>query len=131
MALVDFMYKGEVNVEQEQLASFLNTAELLEVQGLTNSGKEVDKSKKTADEVYINNFKGCSFLTNCNLQSKTATPLEGHPEISTAPFNPPFIPLEESSQSSPSSSVARKRRRTSPNRTEDESQPKGILPSFF
>lgn len=45
------MYKGEVNVEQEQLASFLNTAELLEVQGLTNSGKDVDKSKKTVDEV--------------------------------------------------------------------------------
>lgn len=51
------MYKGEVNVEQEQLASFLNTAELLEVQGLTNSGKDVDKSKKTVEEVTLNQLK--------------------------------------------------------------------------
>lgn len=35
-ALIDFMYQGEVNVVQEQLASFLTTAELLAVQGLTD-----------------------------------------------------------------------------------------------
>jgi len=40
-ALVDFMYQGEVNVVQEQLASFLTTAELLAVQGLTDgTGKD-------------------------------------------------------------------------------------------
>lgn len=42
-ALVDFMYQGEVNVVQEQLASFLTTAELLAVQGLTDgTGKDSD-----------------------------------------------------------------------------------------
>ncbi|XP_043676439.1 protein bric-a-brac 2-like isoform X3 [Vespula pensylvanica] len=42
-ALVDFMYQGEVNVVQEQLASFLTTAELLAVQGLTDgTGKDND-----------------------------------------------------------------------------------------
>lgn len=30
------MYHGEVNVEQEQLSSFLTTAEMLAVQGLTD-----------------------------------------------------------------------------------------------
>lgn len=40
-ALVDFMYQGEVNVVQEQLASFLTTAELLAVQGLSDgNGKD-------------------------------------------------------------------------------------------
>lgn len=33
-ALVDFMYKGEVNVTQEELASLLKAAEALEVRGL-------------------------------------------------------------------------------------------------
>lgn len=37
------MYQGEVNVVQEQLASFLTTAELLAVQGLTDgTGKDND-----------------------------------------------------------------------------------------
>lgn len=42
-ALVDFMYQGEVNVVQEQLGSFLSTAGLLAVQGLTDgTGKDSD-----------------------------------------------------------------------------------------
>jgi BTB/POZ domain len=45
MAVVDFIYKGEVSVEDNQLASFLTTAELLEVQGLTNHHESVDPNK--------------------------------------------------------------------------------------
>ncbi|RZF40751.1 hypothetical protein LSTR_LSTR011835 [Laodelphax striatellus] len=41
-ALIDFIYQGEVNVVQDQLSSFLLTAELLAVQGLTDgSSKDV------------------------------------------------------------------------------------------
>uniref|UniRef100_A0A182N4Y9 BTB domain-containing protein n=1 Tax=Anopheles dirus TaxID=7168 RepID=A0A182N4Y9_9DIPT len=36
-ALVEFMYQGEVSVAQEQLPSFLNTAEILAVRGLTDN----------------------------------------------------------------------------------------------
>ncbi|XP_061707196.1 zinc finger and BTB domain-containing protein 14-like [Cydia pomonella] len=36
-AIVNFMYHGEVNILQEQLESFLMTAELLEVKGLTDN----------------------------------------------------------------------------------------------
>lgn len=36
-AIIEFMYQGEVNVVQESLPSFLHTAELLSVQGLTDN----------------------------------------------------------------------------------------------
>ncbi|XP_044726947.1 protein bric-a-brac 2-like isoform X2 [Chrysoperla carnea] len=39
-AIVSFMYQGEVSVISDQLTSFLQTAELLEVRGLTDSGRE-------------------------------------------------------------------------------------------
>lgn len=35
------MYKGEVNVYQEELPNFLKTAELLQVKGLTSSESQV------------------------------------------------------------------------------------------
>ncbi|XP_023287944.1 broad-complex core protein isoforms 1/2/3/4/5 isoform X2 [Orussus abietinus] len=53
-ALVDFMYQGEVNVVQEQLASFLTTAELLAVQGLTD-GTGKDNDSLAEDDVEIPN----------------------------------------------------------------------------
>lgn len=39
-AIVNFMYHGEVNIFQEQLESFLITAEMLEVKGLTDNNEE-------------------------------------------------------------------------------------------
>ncbi|KPJ13825.1 Broad-complex core protein isoform 6 [Papilio machaon] len=39
-AIINFMYHGEVNIFQEQLESFLITAELLEVKGLTDNAEE-------------------------------------------------------------------------------------------
>lgn len=44
-AIINFMYHGEVNIFQEQLESFLITAELLEVKGLTDNVE--DESTKT------------------------------------------------------------------------------------
>ncbi|XP_067007241.2 protein bric-a-brac 2 isoform X8 [Anabrus simplex] len=49
VALVDFMYQGEVNVVQEQLGSFLTTAELLAVQGLSEGSakdSQTDNNKE-------------------------------------------------------------------------------------
>lgn len=37
-AMLDYMYKGEVNISQDQLDSFLKTAEALQVKGLTDQG---------------------------------------------------------------------------------------------
>lgn len=46
VALVNFIYQGEVNVVQEQLSSFLATAELLAVKGLTDCNDNADKIKE-------------------------------------------------------------------------------------
>ena len=40
-AIVEFMYKGAVNVAQSQLASFIKTAEMLQVQGLSGGDDKV------------------------------------------------------------------------------------------
>lgn len=49
-ALVEFMYKGEVNVVQEQLPSLLKTAEALKIKGLAEvTGDSKDDHRPSAD----------------------------------------------------------------------------------
>lgn len=43
-AMLDYMYRGEVNISQEQLSAFLKTAESLKIKGLTDTGGTVDES---------------------------------------------------------------------------------------
>ncbi|XP_037937139.1 modifier of mdg4 isoform X2 [Teleopsis dalmanni] len=49
-SIIEFMYQGEVNVQQEALQSFLQTAELLSVQGLTTEEKEKPKAPPPMEE---------------------------------------------------------------------------------
>jgi len=56
--LLQFIYNGEVNVLQEQLDSFLKTAESLKILGLTNSEASPNSEKEITDAVQ-NNGKSC------------------------------------------------------------------------
>nr|XP_012227869.1 PREDICTED: broad-complex core protein isoforms 1/2/3/4/5 isoform X8 [Linepithema humile] len=44
-ALVEFIYHGEVNVHQRSLSSFLKTAEVLRVSGLTQQAEQTDRDE--------------------------------------------------------------------------------------
>lgn len=44
-ALVEFIYHGEVNVHQRSLSSFLKTAEVLRVSGLTQQADSSDRDE--------------------------------------------------------------------------------------
>jgi len=44
-ALVEFIYHGEVNVHQRSLSSFLKTAEVLRVSGLTQQADQPDRDE--------------------------------------------------------------------------------------
>lgn len=45
--MLHFMYQGEVNIKQEDIASFLKVAETLQIKGLTTETEEVRSIRHT------------------------------------------------------------------------------------
>ena len=67
-ALVDYMYRGEVNVSQDQLAAFLNTAEALKIKGLADS----DRDRKSEKRILEKANRSLSPSTGTSRQPKQA-----------------------------------------------------------
>lgn len=48
-SMMDYMYRGEVNITQDQLGSFLKAAESLQIKGLTESSGRADRTDRKLD----------------------------------------------------------------------------------
>lgn len=100
-ALVDFMYKGEVNVTQEQLSALLKTAETLKVKGLA----EMTGGASSASNAHP---------PTCTLPPIVPPPLSG----SAIPPHPALKQIPPRSASPPS-----KRKKIRPRRSSRENSP--------
>jgi len=78
-ALVQYMYRGEVNISQDDLSSLLAVAQSLKIRGLA----DVENSNSMASDTLI-----MPELTNSRGSSKLPGP-SGPPPMSTAPQHPP------------------------------------------
>jgi len=79
-ALVDYMYRGEVNVSQDQLAAFLSTAEALKIKGLADGDRDRKNEKRILEKAMARSSSPSSSLASrahkrVRKQSKEDSPL--------------------------------------------------------
>ena len=61
------MYRGEVNVSQDQLAAFLNTAEALKIKGLADGDRDRKNEKRIISSVVLSSLTRLGdFYCLCN-----------------------------------------------------------------
>lgn len=70
-SLLDFMYCGEVNIQQKDLDYLLSAAEDLQVQGLTENSSEGDQSKEGMEEETKDPSKNTATLSITDLTAKS------------------------------------------------------------
>ncbi|XP_052748727.1 sex determination protein fruitless isoform X3 [Galleria mellonella] len=98
-SLLDFMYKGEVNVGQNMLPMFLKTAESLQVRGLTENNTLNPKTEdRSTPSVSAENLSSRteSFATPPAAHCAPPAPLTPLSSAPTHPAHPPHsLPLEK------------------------------------
>ncbi|KAK9752440.1 BTB/POZ domain [Popillia japonica] len=101
VALMEFMYAGEVNVAQAHLSTFLKTAESLKIRGLTDTSASGEHSKEKDEGTIFTNSKPSSskglspsYITKQRFKSQisstsTVTSSQDVPASSEKPGSPP------------------------------------------
>ncbi|XP_035719399.1 broad-complex core protein-like isoform X10 [Vespa mandarinia] len=80
-ALVEFIYHGEVNVHQRSLSSFLKTAEVLRVSGLTQQADQTDRDELSHVRALAAGVNHLPF----HEKSEESFPRSGSPPAPTTP----------------------------------------------
>ncbi|XP_018563635.1 protein jim lovell isoform X1 [Anoplophora glabripennis] len=96
VALMEFMYAGEVNVAQAHLSAFLKTAESLKIRGLTDTSSDTD-SHKEEDTLYLNPQSSKYLPTCANNKHKLERPQISSSSTVTSSQDVPDVNLPNNS----------------------------------
>ncbi|XP_050666900.1 protein tramtrack, beta isoform-like isoform X10 [Leptidea sinapis] len=109
--LLQFMYQGEVNVKQEELATFISTAEQLQVKGLTGNQNE---DSSTPSKPKPTSRPGPRSSQQRQSMTKIETDLDSKPSSTPIAIKRPNRPSIASNNSSSSQSGPAKRKCVDP-----------------
>ncbi|XP_015109603.1 longitudinals lacking protein isoform X10 [Diachasma alloeum] len=120
-AMMDYMYRGEVNISQDQLAALLKAAESLQIKGLSesktggtsSSSTKTDTRQKTTQPPVLSDIPHASSGLTIEKNSKVPRQSVAHVSVADVPEDSasPQLPKGVSSREGSQSPVARRRKR--------------------
>ena len=75
MAIMDFMYKGEVSISQDSLAAFLDVGEDLKIKGLTEV-KQAEEQVEQVEKTFLEDTRNIKEVFNWNIKKEITEKLE-------------------------------------------------------